>query len=406
MPKTLKLPNGALVSVPDDATPEEMDAIANESFAPVAAHEPPSESSTARVGRFMTENAPMLLSGALTMLAPASIPAQLAVAAGGGYLGSRLRGDDRTTAAWEGGKQGALQGAGMAASGLLAKGAKRIYSGLLKPKQAIRESFGDVAEAGLKEGIPITQRGLQTITDRMAQSRGQAMDLVKAAEASGAPGVTAQEAVSEFGPVVSELRKRVDIGQPNELAKVGARGRALMKTAQTALTSDIPLTRAQALKETAQEAASGAYRQLQHGAAKQLSADDLLDKAVATGLRKGIETKVPGIGAQNATTQRLLGITRAIEDATARDANNLGVGGMRDLIAAGVGGTAGGLLGAPIPGATAGALLMRALSTPSTGSHLAIGAERLSRLPMAQLVRLAQLAALSGDLAPVSSHQP
>lgn len=281
-------------------------------------------------------------------------------------------------------------------SGAIKKGAERIYSGLLKPAKAVRESFPGVVKTALKERVPISAGGLSKITDRMAKSRQTAMGMVKDAEAIGTPGVTGQQAVSEFPEVVKELRKRADIGQPNELARVGQRGKALFRTANRG--PDIPLTRAQELKETAQEAASGAYRQIERGGSKQLSADDLLDKATATGLRKGIESRVPGIGAQNARTQELLGVTRALEDATAREANNLGIGGMRDLIAAGAGGALGGAAGG-IPGAAGGAgagLLIRMLSTPSMGSRMAIGANEIARLPIDELIRMAQLQSLRG----------
>lgn len=257
--------------------------------------------------------------------------------------------------------------------------ARRLYGGLLKPKQGLKDSFGgskEIAATLLDERAPISAGGLQKVTQRLGDSRNTAMGMVRDAEAQGMQGVIAKDVLSEFKPVISELRKRVDIGQPSELGRVGQRGRAILSTTQRHA-GDIPLTRAQALKETAQDASSGAYRAMERGTQKQLSADDMLDTAVARGLKGGIERKVPGVGAQNARTQKLIGGTRALEDAVEREANNNMIGGGRDWAAmlAGVAGTG---AGGPVPGAAAAAL-MRLLATPSTGSRIAIAANEAGK---------------------------
>lgn len=277
-----------------------------------------------------------------------------------------------TESAGSGGIVSSAPLAGKAALGLGEKFARRLYSGLLKPKQAIKDSFGgaqEVAGTLLNERVPITRGGLQKVTSRLGASRDTAMGMVKDAEAAGIQGVRPQDVVSEFGDVVGELRKRADIGQPNDLAKVGARGKAILRTAG-GRGGDIPLTRAQALKETAQDASSGAYRVMERGGQKQLSADDLLDTAVARGFKKSIEQRVPGVGPQNARTQSLIGGTRALEDAIERESNNLGVGGAKDMLAMMIGG------GAAAAGAGPAAIPLavgtRLLTTPSSGSAGAI----------------------------------
>jgi hypothetical protein len=263
---------------------------------------------------------------------------------------------------------------GKTAVGLGGKLARRIYSGLLKPKQAVKDSFGgaqEIAGTLLEQRAPITRGGLAKVTRRLGESRNTAMDMVKAAEQQGAPGVQPKDIVSEFGDVVKELRKRADIGQPNEMARVGQRGRALTTTANRgANPGDIPLTRAQALKETAQDASSGAYRALERGGQKQLSADDLLDTATARGLRSGIERRVPGVGPQNAKTQTLIGGRNALEDALERESNTLGVGGAKDFLATVAGG--GAYAAGAGPAAIPLAIGTRLMTTPSTGSMGAI----------------------------------
>ena len=364
--------------------------------------------------------------------------------------------------------------AGKAALGLGQKLAQRVYTGLLKPKQAVKDSFGGsraIAETALAERAPITQGGLLKVQSRLGQSRQAALDTVSQAEQQGVQGVTARQIISEFKPVIEELRKRVDVGQANELGRVGARGRAILthgtrwqpgtpgtpavppirittpaspdsvdaairanlelgSMARNIPTSvfggvpaeveaarqlgplaavvprrllgggqnvarvtefggrpavaavpkreiGIPLTRAQQLKETAQDAASGAYRTIERGTQKQLSADDLLDAAVAKGLRTGIETRVPAVAAHNQRSQSLIGVQRALEDALERESNTLGVGGAKDMLAMMTGG--GAFAAGAGPASIPIAVGTRLLTTPSTGSMGAILLNEASR---------------------------
>jgi len=237
----------------------------------------------------------------------------------------------------------------------------------------------------------ITGRGVDKAGRLTGESRAAAMGLVDDAAKAGAPGVPAKEVIKEYGPVASELRKRVDIGQLNQMPTVGARGKAIVNTADRA-GGEIPLQRAQALKETAQDASSGAYRQMDRGTVKQLSADDMLDTATASGLKKAVEARVPGVQAANQQTQRRLGGLRAVEDAVERSSNNLAAGGMRDLISVGGGAGLGELTGDRNKGLAAGGILAL-LTRPSTGSLGAIGLDRLSRQQLDQWLRAALAAA-------------
>lgn len=273
-----------------------------------------------------------------------------------------------------GGVMGGTSIVGKEAVGLGQKLAQRIYSGLLKPKQAVKDSFGEgteIAANALAERIPITKGGLGKAAARLKGSREAALKTVADAEAAGVQGVQPGQIVSEFGDVVKELRKRIDIGQTDELARVGQRGRAITRTANRGVNSgDIPVTRAQQLKETAQDASSGAYRALERGTQKQLSADDLLDTATARGLRKGIEERVPAVAAHNQRTQKLIGVSRALEDAIERESNTLGVGGAKDMLSMMAGG--GAFAAGAGPMAIPIAVGTRAMTTPSTGSMAAI----------------------------------
>jgi len=276
----------------------------------------------------------------------------------------------------------AAPGMAQAAPKILQGLARRLYGGLLKPSQALKNSFGGTDEmAGtlLRERVPITSGGLEKITSKVDQSRAAALGMVSDAQAAGSAGVTAKQALRDFPGVVTELRKRADIGQPNHLRLVGDRGNVIVRTASRT-GGEIPLVRAQELKETAQEASSGAYRAVERGLQKQLSAGDLMNTAVARGLRRGIEDRVPTVAAQNARTQQLLGGKRAVEDAVERETGHAMFGGRRDLAALLAGG-AGMATGGPSR-ALGAATLMRLLSTPSSGSRLAIGLNEVGRLPI------------------------
>lgn len=283
----------------------------------------------------------------------------------------------------EGGKQAAMEYAGGKIGQGIAKAGTRLYRGLLKPSRALQQGFGggdEVAQSLIDAGATISDKGLDKITGQLGASRGAAMKMVQDA-APTSTFLNPKEVIGEFAPVVDTLRKRVDIGQVSELGKVGDRGRRLMRTLDP-VTGRVDAARAQVLKETAQDAASGAYRAMERGGAKQLGAEDLLDEATARGFRKAVETRVPGIAAQNQTTQRLLGGKRALEDAVERGRNNLGVGGARDLIAAGVGGSIAGPAGASM------GILTRLLSSPRIGSAAAIGLDRTGKkVPIDDLLR-------------------
>ena len=385
MPIRVQTPDG-ITEFPDGTTPEEIDQILGVE---------PVDSKPERTWTDTAVDALPFVGGAIGGIVgaptgPGAIGAAALGAAGGeGWrqVINRVRGKGgpvtMTEAAGNIATEGAVSGASQAAGLGLAKGGRAVYRGLLKPSKALRDSFGgaDIVDTLVREGAPISDGGVKKIGGLLRTSRDKALSMVDAADPTSTL-VQPSEVIGKFRPVVDTLRKRADIGQPDELAKVGARGRRIVQTMQRG--AGVGAKRAQELKETAQDAASGAYRMMERGGAKQLGADDLLDQKVAEGLREAVEQRVPGIKAQNARTQELLGGTRALEDAVERGRNNLAVGGARDLIAAGVGAGVGSASGGGKEGAAGGAvtagLLMRLLSSPRSGSLAAIGADRLSKV--------------------------
>ena len=94
---------------------------------------------------------------------------------------------------------GALENVAKPVLGLGEKVARRIYSGLLKPKQGLKDSFGgsqEIAGTLLNERAPITRGGLAKVTSRLGQSRDTALGMVQEAEAAGTQGVVAKDVIS------------------------------------------------------------------------------------------------------------------------------------------------------------------------------------------------------------------
>lgn len=193
----------------------------------------------------------------------------------------------------------------------------KLLKGILRPGKGIQQEFGDVVDVMRKERIPVGKS--DTAHARMMASSQKAKGMVANAEAAGAPPVKVREVVSELGPVRDTLAKRTQLGNPNELPSVVERAK-LLKARNP---NGIPLSRAQELKSEAQDAAAKTYKALDRGNIVN-DTGALTDKAIATGLRKSIEARVPGVAGVNSRTQGLMGLTKALEDAEARSGGVVG----------------------------------------------------------------------------------
>jgi len=230
---------------------------------------------------------------------------------------------------------------GMAAGGMkLIQGlGRRLYSGLLKPSKSIKQEFGDVVPGLIDKRRLITKGGAEGAETAVEQSAAKADDMIASAPRPS-QGVSFGRVVKEFRPVHDAVQARIDAGvsPASDLDKIVERVRRIRQTANNS-GGRIDPSRAQTLKRTSQDAAQGAYTQMQKGNAKMLSTDDLLDAATARGFKGGIEDVVPGIGAQNQATQRLIGESKALTEAVGRTSNHLPFGSVSDLAAMTAGAT-------------------------------------------------------------------
>lgn len=280
--------------------------------------------------------------------APASIPAAAIAAAGAGLgaaggagIGSiidQFRHGPQTPSAVA--KSMATEGAlGAAGEGVgrgvatLAKGAgKLVYKASLRPSMQLQRDFGDIAATGIKEGAIISERGAKGAATALGNAGNDAKALVAEAKAAGAAPIRPKDVAIQGGmrDVNQRAGLRASSGLPDERPLLTGRLRAM----QTANPNGIDILKAQDMKGELQDLASRVYRAQDKGnPVLDLSADT--NAALARGLRHQIGANaeavgVPGVHAANARTQELMGLTRALEDATKR--NVPGVGSIRTLL--------------------------------------------------------------------------
>jgi hypothetical protein len=315
----------------------------------------------------------------------ASVPAAMAMSglgsAGGAGLGliAEQMGTGRPKAAGDVAKEMAIQGATGAAGEGIGRGlvtvagkvAPHLARAILKPSKALQREYGqdELIESFLKEGVPVGQSA--TVGGRAKASAATADQMLADAQAAGAGPVSIRPVAAEMRPLMDKAQTRVRLGQADESPSIVGRIRAM----RGANPQGIPLTVAQEMKREAQGQATRAFRAADAGTV----VNDMgahTDKAVATGLKHGIEARVPAVKDVNANTQRLMGLEEALADAESRSPGFMGTNPMT-------------WLGAVAPG---------------TGSKMAFGVDRLSRAPMPEMLKTALLSLL-GAVSPQAPQE-
>jgi hypothetical protein len=396
MPKyRVRLSDGRTVTVQADQPPTEEQILAQ--VGPRATDAPTEAEPSAPAGG-MLPTAGGFAGSLLGTLG--GIPGRIAGAAAGGALGkgAELFLDDKDDTLGDSlkamGAEGAKQGAYEAAGGAIGKGLKAVGGGLyrvaLRPSKALQQEFPGVVQAGLREGLPVTQRGAQKAATRTMESAKQADTMIAAAEKGGAAPLKPREVLTELGPVKDTLKRRASLGLPDETGALTERVGEFARRNK----GGIPLTKAQGLKREAQDMADTAFRQQERGAVIK-SDEALTNKAVAKGFRMAIESRVPGVAPVNQRTRSLMGVSQALDDASTR---NL----VFDRVIGAGAGLSGGMLAGQgdVSTGLAGAGLAAGLVSPAFLSRAGIAAARSA--PIAsytpQGLRLAALLAqLTGE---------
>ena len=279
----------------------------------------------------------------------------------GGENGPQTAGDVAKTMATEGALGAAGEGIGKGISAGLSKGAYRLYRGVLRPSVPLQREFGDIAATGLREGIPISERGAKTAADKLGQSAATARQMVADAAPTASKIRPVTEVGSETKPLVARAKIRARTGLSDESPAIVGRVKALSKQNP----GGIGLEDAQAMKGELQDLAGSVYRAQDKGMpVLDLSADT--NAALARGLRQSIESRVPGVGPVNQRTQDLIGLKHAMENANSR---NLSIG-IKSLIGD---------------------------TTPGLMSGAAILGDRSARFPFNDALKTALIAALGGQ---------
>jgi hypothetical protein len=261
--------------------------------------------------------------------------------------------------------EGALGAAGQAAGPLIGKGIQKAgrlvgrgaVRASVRPSAAVRRDFGGskaVADAILDERVA-TSAGAGR---KLGESADETAALLRQA-APTASRIQPSELLDDALPVAERSAMRGRLGMVDTTSDDIVNRLARMERANP---GGIDITDAQGLKREAQDLATRVYRARAMGNdVTNLSAET--DEAVAKGLRKAIESRVPAVGPQNARTQRLIGVQRALGEAEDRPHN------LTDMLALLSGGMS---VAAGNPGPALAGVAMRGLASSRGGAATGI----------------------------------
>lgn len=273
----------------------------------------------------------------------------------------------------EGVKQGGLEGAGRYIIGPLTQMVgSGIFRSALKVGKSVRDEFGGkaVTDTLVKAGVPITRSGSGTekVAGLLKEAGQDTAQTIASAQAAGAKPVTMRPVAKALDRTRATVNDRALRQEPLE------RVQQMRDQLLTENPGQIPLPRAQAMKQAEQDLAIKAYQQEAKGIPVN-NLDTSVHEDIARGLKEAIERRVPGIRNKNLRTQQLIGALKAISAAEGRIANRDPVG-MGDALALG---TAMG--GYHLGGAEGAALgvLQEVLTRPEIASRLGIVLDRAGK---------------------------
>jgi hypothetical protein len=202
-------------------------------------------------------------------------------------------------------------------------GAKRVMQSALKPSSKSLAN-GDAAKAiqtMLDEGISATAGGAAKLRLAINKLRGEV-----AKEISAHPSALVDKA-----HIYKELQSTLD--DVSKLAQPDAPRAAVLKAWENfknhplamGESTPIPVGLADEMKRATQKSVRDAYGRL-----TQNPIDDKIDMAMATGLRKGVESVVPNVGPMNAKISQYVRALEEIEPRVAQEANKQ-IGGLVPL---------------------------------------------------------------------------
>ena len=277
-------------------------------------------------------------------------------------------------------------------TGALQGGAERLYGGLLKAKDAVTTNFPTVVQDLIAAGAPITQGGRSTMVNLMKKAGAAKNALLDAAD---------QRVMIPRETV----RQGLDTSLDTALAQSPRPVKDLTKLAQIEreLIPDNPgilPSHADRIKTTLQTEAKSGYTGRKLG---QKVTDTVADAKMnmAGKLKDALEVIEPKLKDVNQSYAAAKGGAQALRDAVKRTSKH-NVISLSNLL----GGLLGTGVGGPGVGTAAGIAAVNALNNPNVGSRIAIGVDRLGRIPhLDQATKAALLKLLSEAHAPEDQNQ-
>ena len=158
-----------------------------------------------------------------------------------------------------GAEQAGLEGLGRGVSGVLSAGARRLYGGLLKPKDALLAKSPNVVDDLMKDRRLITEGGKRAIAGEMREVGAEKGAILAAADAAGKT-VDPQSIVRSLDTVLDDVMESAPFPSKDVKTLAGIE-KTFTKNNRTPMT----LTRADKLKTALQSRADRGCRQVKTG---------------------------------------------------------------------------------------------------------------------------------------------
>lgn len=249
-----------------------------------------------------------------------------------------------------------------AAKGLVGKAAESLYQSALKPTRAVLDKFPKVVQTGLKEGIVVSEGGLDVVQGTIDDLNKEIATRISTANKEGVELAT-EDVISRLEDVRQFFKN--SIGGSKFVKQIDALSDRFVREQG----KRIPIEKAQELKKNTYSMLRKAYGDMK-------GAEIEGTKAIARGLKEEIAGVVPEIGNLNARESELIGLEAALEG-FARRFGNREIFGLAPGVALGVGANQSASSG--LKAGVVAKLVKAMIDKPQIKSGLAILLDRLSQ---------------------------
>ena len=286
-----------------------------------------------------------------------------------------------TGIATQGGTQALAEGTGRAAGAVMGKTATFLMNRAANVSDRLAREFPDLSQTLIDNAIRVTQGGYGKAKGMLLAAKAQARAALTKAETAGAtiPVQLTDDLAASFKTAVLERAMKTGGATPPTgsaltvaTERLNPATRNLLTSIDDAVTKGVPFkltpTQADLLKTQLQRESRNLYVAMRGPNGTPAIAENAAVKAdFAAELNSAIDAAASGYKAANATAQKMLGATRAVQQAV-RPGKNLYMAMVRPTTGAVLGSIAGQQQGQPGVGAVIGA----AAATPAGMSSLAI----------------------------------